>query len=47
MSDGAQMIDFAADIKSKSSIANVLLQDNISNYINDLYENHKVEIKKL
>ncbi|SDV00170.1 hypothetical protein [Pseudomonas mucidolens] len=39
------MIYFAADIKSKHSIANVLLQDNISSYINDLYENHKIEIK--
>ncbi len=39
------MIDFAADIKSKHSIANILLQDNISTYMNELYERHKVEIK--
>ncbi|WP_420232914.1 hypothetical protein ACN079_29250 [Pseudomonas sp. ABY48] len=39
------MIDFAADIKSKHSIANILLQDNISTYMNELYEHHKVEIK--
>ncbi|MFW9266871.1 hypothetical protein ACLK1G_06695 [Pseudomonas sp. NR3] len=39
------MIDFAADIKSKHSIANILLQDNISTYMNELYEHHQVEIK--
>ena len=39
------MIDLAAEIKSKHSIANILLQDNISTYMNELYEHHKVEIK--
>ncbi|WP_260963336.1 hypothetical protein [Pseudomonas citri] len=39
------MIDFAADIQSKHSIANILLQGNISTYINDLYANHEIKIK--
>lgn len=39
------MIDFAAEIKSKHSIANILLQDNISSYLNELYENHNVDTK--
>lgn len=45
INDDASMIDFTADIKSKHSIANILLQDNISTYMNELYDNHKVEIK--
>jgi hypothetical protein len=39
------MIDFAADIKSNHSIANVLLQDNIADYLNELYQSHQITIK--
>ncbi len=41
------MIDFTADIKSKHSVANILLGDNISSYIDELYKNHSIKIKKL
>ncbi|NSX07919.1 hypothetical protein HTX81_04905 [Pseudomonas lini] len=39
------MIDFTADIKSKHSVANILLGDNISSYIEELYKNHSIKTK--
>jgi len=40
------VIDFTADIKSMYSAANIVLGENISTHIDELYANHKVEIKK-
>ncbi|MCO8309887.1 hypothetical protein [Pseudomonas mandelii] len=39
------MIDFTADINSKHSAANILLGENISNYIDELYKKHNIKIK--
>lgn len=40
------MIDFTADIRPMHSAANIILEKNISTYIDELYASHKVEIKK-
>ena len=40
------MIDFTADIKSMHSAANIVLEENISTYIDELYTNHNIEIRK-
>lgn len=39
------MIDFTADIKSNHSIANIILEENISNYIDELYRKHSIKVK--
>ena len=39
------MIDFTADINSKHSAADILLGENISNYIDELYKKHNIKIK--
>ncbi|WP_416260207.1 hypothetical protein [Gibbsiella quercinecans] len=40
------MIDFNAEIMSFYSIGNILLNDNISQYIEDMYSNFNVDIKE-
>ena len=39
------MIDFTANIKSKHSAANILIGENISSYIDELYNKHSIKIK--
>ena len=41
------MIDFTADINSKHSAADILLGENISNYIDELYKKHNIKIKTI
>jgi len=39
------LIDFTASIKSKNSIGNILLNDNISNYISEISRHHQLQVK--
>jgi len=38
-------LTFTADIKSKHSAANIILEENISNHIDELYRKHSIKVK--
>lgn len=41
----SKMIDFNAEIVSGISIGNVVINENISSYINEIYSGFSVEVK--